>query len=439
MSSADDGARRLPVAHSGGDACNRPPNHQAPVKVYRGYPIAAVVFLSTGLTIGTTQYAFGEFSAPLRAHFGWSQTALNLSLTLAVVSGALAPFLGRAMDRWGARPVTVISLLLVAAGFLLRPLIDSLWQWYLFSALVYAGFPGATTLPAGKLVGLWFPATRGRVMGAVTAGNNVGGLTMPPLAAAMIALGGWQWGYLAFGVLLLLLALVALVTISEDEALVAREMRASGRAGAVHAARRLAGSGVTLQQALRSRRFYLVLFGLFGATFTYQGVLTQLRQHFAENGFTPVLATTGLAVIAAMGIGAKLAFGRASERWTARRACVVSVAFQTVGLVIMALANSVPATWCGIVVYALGFGGLGALLVLVVQEAFGMRAFGSIFGVVQMAMIGSLAGAPALAGWLHDRTGSFTGAFLIIAAIFVTAIASLLAAGDPEPTSPPPN
>ena len=409
-----------------------------PVKIYRGYPIAAVVFLSTGLTIGTSQYAFGEFSAPLRAHFGWSQTALNLSLTLAVVSGALAPFLGRAMDRWGARPVTVISLLLVAAGFLLRPLIDSLWQWYLFSALVYAGFPGATTLPAGKLVGLWFPATRGRVMGAVTAGNNVGGLTIPPLAAAMIAAGGWQWGYLAFGFLLLLLALVALITISEDEALVAREMRASGRAGAVQAARRLARSGVTLQQALRSRRFYLVLFGLFGATFTYQGVLTQLRQHFAENGFAPVLATTGLAVIAAMGIGAKLAFGRASERWSARRACVVSVGLQTVGLLIIALANSVPAMWCGIIVYGLGFGGLGALLVLVVQEAFGMRAFGSIFGFLQMAMIGSLAGAPALAGWLYDRTGSFTTAFLIIAAVFVTAIASLLAAGDPEPTSPPP-
>ena len=55
--------------------------------MYRGYPIAVVAFLSTGLTIGTSQYAFGEFAAPLREAFGWSQTALNLSLSLAVVSG----------------------------------------------------------------------------------------------------------------------------------------------------------------------------------------------------------------------------------------------------------------------------------------------------------------------------------------------------------------
>ena len=397
--------------------------------MYRGYPIAVVAFLSTGLTIGTTQYAFGEFAAPLRDHFGWSQTALNLSLALAVVSGLVAPFAGRALDRWGARPVAVVSLLLVAAGFLLRPLITSLWHWYLFSALIYAGFPGATTLPAGKLVGLWFPASRGRVMGAVTAGNNAGGLTMPALAAALVAAGGWQWGYAAFGIVLLLLALAALAVIREDPALVEREMRRTRRGGAAQASRRLMNSGVTLRQALRRRSFWLILAGLFGATFTYQGVLTQLRQHFAEQGFTPALATAGLAVIAGMGIGSKLAFGALSERWTARRCCIASVGLQTVGLVVMALAASAPVMWCGIVVFGLGFGGLGALLVLIVQEAFGMKEFGSIQGAVHVAVTGSMAAAPVLAGWIHDRTGSFSAAFLIIAAVFVAAILCLLAAG----------
>ena len=400
--------------------------------MYRGYPIAVVAFLSTGLTIGTSQYAFGEFAGPLREAFGWSQTALNLSLSLAVVSGLVAPFAGRALDRWGARPVTVVSLLLVAAGFLLRPLITSLWHWYLFSALIYAGFPGATVLPAGKLVGLWFPATRGRVMGAVTSGNNAGGLIMPALAAALIAAGGWQWGYLAFGILLLLLALAALLIIREDEALVSREMHRTHRGEAARESRRLMGSGISLRQALHTRSFWLILCGLFGATFTYQGVLTQLRQHFAEQGFAPALATTGLAVIAAMGIGSKLAFGRASERWTARRSCVVSVGLQTVGLVIMALAPSAPAMWCGIFVFGLGFGGLGALLVLIVQESFGMKEFGSIQGVVQVAMTGSMAAAPLLAGWIHDRTGSFSAAFLIIAGVFVVAILCLLAAGTAQ-------
>lgn len=397
--------------------------------MYRGYPIAAVLFLSTGLAIGTSQYAFGEFSAPLRAHYGWSQTAVNMSLTLAVLSGIVAPFAGRATDRWGARPVAVISLLLVAAGFLLRPLISSLWHWYLFSALVYAGLPGSTTLVTGKLSGLWFPANRGQAMGAITAGNNIGGLAMPPLAAALIAFSGWQLGYLVFGILALVLSLIALVIIREDKSLVNNEMRLHLRTAAAETSVSLMGSGVTLQQALQTHRFWLIIGGLFGATFTYQGVLTQLRQHFSENGFSPALATTGIAVIAALGIGSKLAFGGASERWTARSCCIASVALQTVGLIIMALARSVPAMWCGIIVFGLGFGGLGVLIVLIVQEEFGMKEFASIQGVVQLAITGSLAGAPALAGWIHDRTGSFAPAFLLIAGIFITAIICLLAAG----------
>ena len=230
--------------------------------------------------------------------------------------------------------------------------------------------------------------------------------------------------------------MVALFVIREDQDQVDREMHATGRGATAAAARGLAGSGMSLAEAVRSRSFWLVLAGLFGATFTYQGVLTQLRQHFGEHGFPPALATTGLAVIAAMGIAAKIVYGRASELWTARRACIVSVALQTVGLVVMAVATSVPMMWAGIIVFGMGFGGLGALLLLVVQESFGMKAFGSIMGMVQMVMIGSLAGGPALAGWLHDRSGSFTSTFLIIAGLFVAAILCLAAAGDPAPRRP---
>ena len=399
--------------------------------IYRGIPIAVVVFLSTGLTIGTSQYAFGEFAASLRGQFGWTQTQLNLSLTLALVSGVLAPLAGRASDRWGVRPITTVSLLFIAAGFLLRPLMTSLWHWYLSSILIYVGFPGATSLPTGKLVGLWFPATRGRVTGAVASGNNVGGLIMAPLAALLIAAHGWRAGFLAFGLIMLGLAVVAWFVIRDDPALVAREMAATSRHRTAAASPHRVPQGATLRQALASRRFWLVFGGLFAATFTYQGVLTQLRQHFEESGFTPAAATAGLMLIAAMGIGSKLTFGRGSERWTARWACVVSVALQAAGLLIIALSATVAGIWVGIVVFGIGFGALGALLVLVVQEAFGMREFGSIFGITQTALIGSMAAGPALAGWVHDRTGSFDGAFLIIVVIFLIGICCFLLAGAP--------
>ena len=394
-------------------------------QIYRGYPIAIVVFLSTGLSVGMTQYAFGEFAGPLKEQFGWSQTQLNLSLAFSFISGLCAPFVGTLSDRIGIRPVMFGSILIIAIGFLMRPFISELWHWYLFSALVYTGFPGATVLPGGKMVGLWFPRTRGRMMGAVMAGNNFGGITMPPLAAAIIVVFNWQTAYVVFGVIMGALAVMALFVIVEDEKKVESEMKRTGRGDQAQIARAAAQAGVTLKQALRNRNFWLVTVGLVAATFTYQGVLTQLRQHFEESGFTPAMATTAVSTIAGMGIFSKLAFGRASEKITARIATILSIGLQMVGVLIIAQVDASHLLWLGIFVFGLGFGGLGALALLVVQEMFGMKEFGGIMGIMQVGMIASGTGAPMMAGAIHDSSGSFDSAFLIVAAIFVVGIAAL--------------
>ncbi len=408
-------------------------------RIYRGYPIAVVVFLSTGLSVGMTQYSFGEFAGPLKEEFGWTQTQLNLSLAFSFISGILAPFVGNLSDRIGIRPVMFISLLLIASGFLLRPLITELWHWYLFSSLVYAGFPGATIMPVGKMVGLWFPKTRGRVMGAVVAGNNFGGITMPPLAAAIIASLSWEMAYLTFGLIMAALGAVALFVIVEDENKIESEMNRTGRGDLAQIARAASQTGITVREALMNRNFWLVMIGLVAATFTYQGVLTQLRQHFEESGFTPAVATTAISVIAGMGIGSKLAFGRASENITARIATIISVSLQAIGVFIIAQVDAAPLMWVGIFVFGLGFGGLGALIVLIVQEAFGMKEFGGIMGLMQVGMIASGTGAPLVAGAVHDSTGSFDSSFMLVVGIFVIGIVALVLARpvkveDPDAT-----
>ncbi len=404
-------------------------------RLFHGYYVAIVVFLSTGLSIGMAQYSFGEFAGPLQEKFGWSQTELNLSLTFAFISGILAPFIGRLSDRFGTRPVMFASLLLIAAGFVLRPLISELWHWYLFSALVYAGFPGATVLPSGKMVGLWFPETRGRVMGAVTAGNNFGGVTMPVLAASMIAAASWQVAYMTFAAIMLVLAVVAFVIIKESPEEVDSERARTGR-GPLPRGGRGALSGMNLHDAIRTSSFWLVITGITAASFTYQGVLTQLRQYFGENGFQPALATSAVTIIAAMGIASKLAFGRSTERFSARKATAVSVAFQAVGVALMIAPGGAPVIWAGIIIFGIGFGGLGALIVLVVQETFGLREFGSLMGVFQMANIIAIAGGPWLAGEVHDRYGNFDLAFAIIIGIFILGIITLVAARQPDWSTP---
>ena len=402
------------------------------LRIYRGYVAALLVFLSTGLSIGMTQYSFGEFAGPLQERYGWNQTELNLSLTFSFISGILAPAIGWLTDRFGVRPVMFVSLVLIAVGFVLRPWITELWHWYTLSALVYAGFPGATVLPAGKIVGLWFPNSMGRMTGIVVSGNNFGGMTMPPLAATVIALFSWQWAYIVFGVIMVGLASAVMLYLREKPRDVEVETRRTRRPRPASNASSVRG-GMSVKDAVKTWAFWLTLIGLVAATFTYQGVLTQLRQHFGESGFAPAAATSAVTFIATMGIASKIAFGRASERFSARRMTVLSVAFQAVGVAMMILPfGGVPLIVAGIFIYSLGFGGLGALIVLVVQQTFGLREYASLMGLYQFAQIISISGGPVLAGRVHDETGSFNLAFAIIVGIFVFGMVTLWLAKQPN-------
>ena len=398
------------------------------MKIYQGYPIALIAFLSTGLTIGASQYAFGEFVTPLQNEFGWTQTQLNLSMTFAVLSGLSAPFIGNIADRWGVRIVMLCSLLSISAGFLLRTFMTSLWLWYFTSALIYLGFHGATILPSGKLVGNWFPVNRGKMMGLVTSGNNVGGLLMPPFAVLLISKWDWRFGYFGFGIIIFFLLLFVVFIIKEKPQQTDTSVKKDSTPFHSHNVL----EQLTLKQILRTKKFWYILVGLTGATFTYQGILTQLRQHFEENGFPPQTATLGLAVIAALGIASKLFFGRLSELWSARSAIIISLGFQTIGAIIFAFARSDLEMWLGIIFFGIGFGGLGALIALVIQEAFGLMKFGTLIGLVHAAGIISMGGAPVLAGWIHDKNGEFDQVFIIIAFIFILSMICFLIARGKE-------
>jgi len=112
--------------------------------IYHGWYIAAVSALSIGAVLGTAQFTFSLFILPLEEAFGWSRTQVNGALAFGVVSGLLSPIIGNLMDRIGAKWTMVGSITLVAIAFLLRAVMMELWQFYLFSALMFAGLPGAT-------------------------------------------------------------------------------------------------------------------------------------------------------------------------------------------------------------------------------------------------------------------------------------------------------
>lgn len=101
-----------------------------------------VVFVAAvGMTTGIASvnlWSFGVFVKPLSAEFGWTvsdiTTALLIGTLVTVVS---SPFIGRLVDRLGARRVALASI--VSLGLLLVSLYwltPNLWHFYLVFGLV---------------------------------------------------------------------------------------------------------------------------------------------------------------------------------------------------------------------------------------------------------------------------------------------------------------
>jgi MFS family permease len=395
------------------------------------YPIlvAIVAFCSFALTIGITQYSFGVFVTELEAQFGWTRAEVSVAMSFFAIAGAAALPVGWALDRFGARPVMVASLTALALSQFLRPFMTELWQFYALNALQFAGMPGAALITGARLVGVWFERTRGRAMGLTAMGANFGGIVFSAVTATLIASVGWQSTYVVYGILFAALIPAVVLIVREREAAPAN---ADGSPAAGLA-------GVTLRAALRSRTFYIVVIALLFAQVTYQSVLPQLVPHLENVGISRATAATAISGFAFFGMGGKVFFGWFCERYPARYALVTSLVCQITGIAILLIAGSAWWVWAFVPVFGLGFGALGVIMPLLVQETFGMLAFGTIFGMVNfMTLFAALLG-PALVGMSFDATGSYQTAFTVIAGLFVVSAVTIsfvrpMAATSTEPS-----
>lgn len=405
--------------------------------IYAGWWVISAPFLAATLTVGSGQYAFGQFIEPLETQFGWTRTQINLSLSFTAIGSLIAPALGWIMDRRGVRGIMVASMLLIAISYLLRPLMSELWHWYALSLVQYAGYAGASILPAGRLVGIWFAEKRGRVMGITLMGNNFGGFTFPlittfALAASWqisgVTLPSWAGAYLLFGVIGVALTLYTLLVVREyPTAAQARNRGATNPAAAQTQAGPPTLTGASVGEALRSKAFYATMIAVVLGTFTYSAILPQVFNHLTAESVPIATAGLALSAIAICGMTGKFVMGLLAERITARYALMIDLTGQATFLLLLTHFAPLSSLYLWTFVPSFGFflGAFGALFPLIIQDAFGIRRYGSIMGIINMATAISFFGGPLLAGRSFDITGGYHFAFMTVAALFYAAALTL--------------
>ena len=149
--------------------------------------------------IANLQYSWTLFVGPMSAAHGWSRAAIQTAFSIFIVSETwLLPFLGNLADRFGPRIATAAGGVMVALGWSLNGLAESLLVLYVAAAITGVG----AGLVYGTAVGnamKWFPDRRGMAAGITAAGFGAGSvLTVVPISHWVLS-HGYQSAFLTFG------------------------------------------------------------------------------------------------------------------------------------------------------------------------------------------------------------------------------------------------
>ena len=359
------------------------------------------------LCMGLRQ-SLGLFMRPMTVDLGISAATFGFAIALQnIVWGLSQPFVGAAADRYGARPVLVVTALVYALGLVLMGF-AGLFPGALHVAGFLAGIGTAGT-GFGVLIGTVSRATppekRSQTVGLVAAAGSLGTLVMAPSGQTLINGFGWQ------------AALVAYAAIAASMALLSLAIREPVAAGGI-ASTSKQKLGDALREATAHRGYLFMTLAFFACGFQLVFITTHLPSYLALCGVAPGVGASALALIGLFNTIGTYMFGLLGARYSQKHLLAMIYLLRTLFIVAF-LAAPVSAASTLVFAAAMGFLWLGVtpLVTGIIGRVFGLTHFNTLYGVVFLShQVGSFFGA-WMGGVVFDRFGSYNfgwGALIVI-------------------------
>jgi len=391
-----------------------------------------VVFASVlGLTAGSGAilvFATGIFLKPLGIELHFGRGVLSSAIGLAnIITGLTTPVHGRLIDRYGIRVVMLPLIALFALSTAGLSLITSSVA-VLMMMFAIQGIFGCVQTPTGysKLITARFDDQRGLALGIALAGVGLGTILIPQYARYLLQHFGWRTGYVGLGVGIMVLAFipVAIFFREPDEMKQARLAERSGGA-----ANKLPLPGLTLTEALRTPKYWVLTISIFLVINTTSGVLGHL---------VPMLTDRGISVMQAVGAlsigGIALIIGRVISGYLLDKifAIYVAIFFLIVPMIgIGILASGAAGSWplVGTVLMGLAVGAEFDLMAFLIGRYFGVRAFGALYGFIVMFVQFANATGLGLMGWCFQLKHTYAPMLYAFEGMLAVAIVLMLCMG----------
>ena len=376
-----------------------------------GWPV--VLSSALGIALGMSPlpfYTIGVFASPLSQEFGWSIAQIMSALAVfTMVAMVAAPVVGYITDRAGVRKVVLTSMVLFSLSMMSFSLNNGSMVLYLVLWGIL-GFVGAGTLPITftRAISRWFNEKRGLALGVALIGTGVAGALAKVYAGYLILEFGWRTAYIGVGALPLLIAFPVALLLFRD----VDDPKAAKRARQLSEHNTITGGGksygMTVAQALRDWRFWLLGVTFIPLSFAIGGPIPNLETLLAHKGFS-----LSDAIFLASLIGYAVLVGRLTggylldKLWAPAVACALLI----LPAYSMYLFQQPDLTYTqtAIAVVVLGFsaGIEYDLLAYLVSRYFGIRNYAAIYGILYAFFAAGAGFGPAVYGRVFQNTGSY--------------------------------
>ena len=414
---------------------------QRPAKkpIFYGWWIVLAGSISQAYTSGTFWQGFGAFFDPIIDQFGWSRALTAGAMSLQrTESGAISPFVGWFVDKFGPRNVMLFGTGLTALGFILLSRIQELWQFYAAFLVLTIGLSFGTFLIVTTAVANWFVENRSKALSITMAGSGLGGVLVPVIIW-LIATTDWRTGLVVVAIGHLVIGIpVSFVMKSRPEdygllpdgALPEEPDELSGSEDA--ARRRTALSSevnMTTRQALTSRVFWQLAIAMGVSGMVISASIHQIPA-ITSFGISRNIAGFAILGVSLFSVAGRLGSGFFGDRLDKRHVIAVSLFLQFVGTMVFAFSSELWHLAIFIVTWGVGFGASIPVRFALIADLFGRRHYGSIMGTLMTtsAIFGVI--APVLVGWIYDIRGNYREPFALMAFSVLIAIPMILTLGQ---------
>jgi MFS transporter, OFA family, oxalate/formate antiporter len=364
----------------------------------------------------------GFFMPEIAKETGWGFGQMSLGITIyGLLGAALAPVFGGFADRYGVRPVALVSTLLfgIAFGmFAFTP--GNIWGYYLIWVFVGLVGIGSTPVTWSRAINLWFFKNRGLALGIMLLGTSFAALIVPKLTIWAIDAYGWRNAHLVLAAMPLLIALPLGFFLF-------REPRPEERSAAVTAG---LANGVSLPEALNDRRFWTIWLSIALVSLAYGGAHIHMPEMVKLHGYSKEQAASVMQLIGIALLAGRVITGFLLDRFWAPFVCLPILTIPAFAcFILMGTGQDFELLMLGAFLLGFAAGAESDLIAYLASRYFGMAHYGKIYGMLYMPFAISAAFSPAIYGYVRDATGNYDNMLYAAAGLFVTGALLLLTLG----------